>query len=44
VAYRMDGAQLRSQVPDIPRTSLEKGIAKTLDLLAQLVINGRLNG
>jgi len=44
VAYRMDGAQLRSQVPDIPRTSLEKGIAKTWDLFAQLVINGRLNG
>jgi nucleoside-diphosphate-sugar epimerase len=43
VAYRMDGSELRSQVPDIPQTSLEKGMAKTLDLFAHLAKLGRLN-
>ena len=44
VAYRMDGSELRNQVPDIPQTSLEKGVGQTLDLFAHLAINGRLNG
>jgi len=44
VAYRMDGSRLRSQVPDIPQTSLDKGISQTLDLFAHLAARGLLKG
>jgi nucleoside-diphosphate-sugar epimerase len=36
VAYRMDGAQLRAHVPGIPRTPLEAGIRKTLEMFERL--------
>jgi nucleoside-diphosphate-sugar epimerase len=43
VAYRMDGSQLRQNVPGIPQTPLESGIRKTLDLFAHLAKSGRLS-
>lgn len=43
VAYRMDASQLRSHIPGIPRTPLELGVRKTLDLFAQLVAKGVLS-
>ena len=36
VAYRMDGAQLRSHVPGIPQTPLEEGIRATLEMFERL--------
>ena len=36
VAYRMDGAQLRSHVPGIPQTPLEEGIRTTLEMFERL--------
>jgi len=36
VAYRMDDSQLRAKVPGIPKTPLEEGIRKTLNLFEQL--------
>ena len=43
VAYRMDGSLLAASVPGIPRTSLQDGVRKTMDLFAHLVRSGRLN-
>lgn len=42
VAYRMDGAQLRTLVTGIPQTSLESGIRKTLDYFVHLNRQGAL--
>ena len=42
VAYRMDASQLHAHVSDIPKTSLEEGVAKTLDLYRRLLAEGRL--
>ena len=36
VAYRMDGAQLRTHVTGIPQTPLARGIRRTLDFFTQL--------
>jgi nucleoside-diphosphate-sugar epimerase len=43
VAYRMDASQLHAHVPGIPKTSLEDGIASTLDLYRRLRTEGRLS-
>lgn len=43
VAYRMDGAQLRTLVTGIPRTPLNTSIRKTLDHFAQLYTQGKLS-
>ena len=43
VAYRMDGAQLRTLVTGIPRTPLNTGIRKTLDHFVQLYTQGKLS-
>ena len=42
VAYRMDDSQLRSKIPGIPRTPLEEGMRKTLELFDRLREEGRL--
>ncbi|MEX2263657.1 MAG: NAD-dependent epimerase/dehydratase [Bryobacteraceae bacterium] len=44
VAFRMDDAQLRSKVPGIPKTSLEDGISRTLEIYERLLAEGRLDG
>lgn len=44
VAYRMDDAQLRSQVPGIPKTPLDDGLRKTIELFERLHREGRLTG
>jgi len=44
VAYRMDDAQLHAQVPGIPKTPLDQGMRKTLDLFERLHREGRLTG
>jgi nucleoside-diphosphate-sugar epimerase len=36
VAYRMDDAQLRANIPGIPKTSLEEGVGKTLEYFERL--------
>lgn len=42
VAYRMSDAALRAAVPGIPKTPLEEGIRRTLEVYAQLHAQGRL--
>jgi len=42
VAYRMDDSALRGQVPLDPKTPLEEGMRKTLDLFERLHRDGRL--
>ncbi|HKW97837.1 MAG TPA: SDR family oxidoreductase [Bryobacteraceae bacterium] len=43
VAYRMDGSRLRASVPDIPNSTLEYAVGRTLDLFTHLHKQGRLN-
>lgn len=43
VSFRMDASQLHAKVPGIPRTSLEDGIARTLDLFESLRVRGILS-
>jgi len=42
VAYRMDGSELRKQVPGIRQTPLDSAIRETLGLFTQLKDSGRL--
>jgi nucleoside-diphosphate-sugar epimerase len=42
VAWRMDGSQLRARVPGIPRTSLEAGVQRTLEMFELLQREHRL--
>jgi nucleoside-diphosphate-sugar epimerase len=42
VAYRMDDSRLRAEVPGIPKTPLEEGVRKTIDLYEMLRDQGRL--
>lgn len=42
VAYRMDATRLHTMVPGIPRTSLEDGMRKTLEIYDRLKAGGRL--
>jgi nucleoside-diphosphate-sugar epimerase len=44
VAWRMDDSQIRSLVPDIPRTPLAVGVKKTLDLFDRLKQRGAIQG
>lgn len=44
VAWRMDDSQLQMLVPAIPKTSLEEGIRKTLELFERLKQRGVLRG
>ena len=43
VAYRMDASRLHSHVPGIPKTSLESGVAETLEIYERLHAEGRLD-
>jgi hypothetical protein len=42
VAFRMDGTQLQTHVPGIPRTSLSDGVRKTLEMFRELRSAGKL--
>lgn len=42
VSYRMDASQLHTDVPGIPKTSLEEGAERTLDIFDRLKSQGRL--
>lgn len=42
VAFRMDATQLHSHIPGIPKTSLEDGIRRTLNIYRSLKEQGRL--
>jgi nucleoside-diphosphate-sugar epimerase len=43
VAWRMDDAALRALVPGIPRTPLDEGLARTLEIFERLKAEGRLD-
>ncbi|MBI3209528.1 MAG: NAD-dependent epimerase/dehydratase family protein [Candidatus Solibacter usitatus] len=43
VAYRMDDAALRAAIPGIPKTPLEDGMRRTIELYERLHAEGRLN-
>jgi nucleoside-diphosphate-sugar epimerase len=43
VAYRMNAAQLHSNVPGIPKTPLEDGVRETLQIYQRLQAEGRLD-
>lgn len=43
VSFRMDASQLHTNVPGIPRTSLEDGIGKTLAMFESLRVRGVLS-
>ena len=36
VAYRMDDSAIRSKLPDLPRTPLEVGAARTIEIFERL--------
>ena len=42
VAFRMDGTQLQTQIPGIPKTSLPDGVRTTLDMFRALRAAGKL--
>jgi nucleoside-diphosphate-sugar epimerase len=42
VAFRMDGTQLQTHIPGIPRTSLSDGVRKTLEMFRDLRAAGKL--
>jgi len=43
VSYRMDDSALHSKIAGIPKTPLEEGVRKTLELFEHLNRQGRLN-
>jgi len=43
VSYRMDDSALHSKIPGIPKTPLEEGVRRTLELFEALNREGRLN-
>jgi nucleoside-diphosphate-sugar epimerase len=42
VAYRMDDSALRAAVPDIPKTPLEEGLRRTLEMYERICADGKL--
>jgi nucleoside-diphosphate-sugar epimerase len=42
VAFRMDDSQLRKVIGDMPRTSLEEGVGRTLEQFQHLRLEGRI--
>jgi nucleoside-diphosphate-sugar epimerase len=42
VAYRMDDSALRAAVPDIPKTPLEEGLRRTLEMYERIYADGKL--
>ena len=43
VSYRMDASALEAMVPGIPKTPMEEGIARTLEMFGRLKAEGRLS-